>query len=68
MVTLGEALPLECQRVRELKEIYLALPQGVGRFAALLMEKALQQADKAMIEGDTVAMLRIYQELQGFTK
>ena len=68
MTTLGDALPQECARVRKLKELYLSLPNAAGQIAAMLMEITLRKADQAMIEGDTVAMLRIYQDLKDFTK
>lgn len=66
MDTLGDALPQECARVRKLKELYLSLPDGAGRLGARLMEAVLRMADEAMIEGDTMAMLRVYQELKKF--
>lgn len=65
--TLGEALPLEMARVRDqVLPVYLECGLG-GLFAATMMRKALDDAAKAMIEGDVVAMLRAYQDLQGFT-
>ena len=63
--TLGTALPKEMARVRdELLPIYDSIPTGV--FAATLMRVNLDRAAKAMVEGDTVEMLRIYEALKGY--
>lgn len=68
--SLGTALPKEIARVRdELLPQYQSLRgmPGVGVEPAIaMMTDTLRRADKAMIEGDTVAMIAIYQELQGF--
>lgn len=68
MSSLGEALPLEQTRVRELKETYLSLPLGAGRLAAHLMELSLQRAERAAISGDVVEMLRAHEDLQEWTE
>ena len=63
--TLGEDLPKEMARVRdELLPLYDAIPTGV--FAATLMRVTLDEAAKAMAEGDLPAMIAAYQELKGF--
>lgn len=66
--TLGDALPREQARVRELitrhRDPRLS---GAGTFAALMMEQALQRADRAVISGDLVEMVHSYQDLKGFT-
>jgi hypothetical protein len=65
--SLGEALPREMARVRDvLMPQYLAIGTP-GIFALTMMRVALDGAAKAMAEGDTVAMIRYYQELKGFT-
>jgi hypothetical protein len=64
--SLGEALPQEMARVRdELLPMYDAIPTGV--FAATLMRQDLDRAAKAMAEGDTVEMMRVYQSLKDYT-
>lgn len=63
--TLGDELPRQQARVRALIGIYRSIGPA-GDFAVALMEDALQRADKAAIEGDIVAMVRIYKELQEF--
>lgn len=66
-LTLGEALPAEMARVRDhVMPAYLEIG-AAGSFALALMRRDLDLAAKAMIEGDTVAMLRVYESLKGFT-
>lgn len=65
--TLGEALPNQMARVRdEIMPLYveIGLP---GQFALMLMRAALDEAARAMAEGDVIAMLRAHEELKGFT-
>jgi hypothetical protein len=64
MSTLGDDLPKQCARVRELIAIYRSLPNNAGAFGAHMMECDLQNADKAMISGDVVEMIRCYQKLK----
>ncbi len=66
MKNLAEALPKEQQRVRELLDIYDAIPTGV--FAATLMRQALARAEMASASGDVAAMIAAYTELQGFAE
>lgn len=64
---LAEALPREMARVRdELMPAYLAIGPA-GAFALSLMRRDLDRAAKAMLEGDTVEMIRVYQSLKEFT-
>lgn len=68
MSSLGEELPKEQARVRELITEYRdPLLKGAGNLAAMMMEQALKRADQAIITGDMVAMISSYKELQGFT-
>mgnify|MGYP001618523360 FL=1 len=66
--TLGDALPAEMARVRdEVLPSYLSLrgmPGVNAEFAIRGMQADLDAAAKAMAEGDTVAMLRVYQSLK----
>lgn len=65
--TLAEALPMEMARVRdELMPQYLAIGPA-GAIALAMMRADLDRAAKAMMAGDTVAMLRVYESLKGFT-
>jgi hypothetical protein len=64
--TLGDALPREVTRVRdEVLPAYLEI--GVaGQFAAAMMRADLDKASRAMIEGDVVAMVQVYESLKGY--
>ena len=66
-VSLGEALPLEMARVRdEVMPAYQAIGSA-GGVALMMMRVDLDAAAKAMIESDTVAMIRVYQKLKGYS-
>ena len=60
--SLGEMFPVEQARCREVLAIYKSLG-SVGAFGAAMIEDVLRRADKAAVEQDTVAMVRIYQEM-----
>ena len=69
ITTLGDALPLECARVRALITTYRdPLLRGAGEIAAKMMEISLQNADKAMVSGDIVAMVQAYEDLKGYSE
>lgn len=61
--TLGEALPKEQARVREVLGIYKSIGPA-GAFGATMIEASLRAADQAVMSGDPVAMLRAYQDLK----
>ena len=62
--SLGEELPKEMARVRDhLMPIYLSIGLP-GSFAVAGTRADLDRAAKAMIEGDTVEMIRVYQSLK----
>ena len=66
MTTVGDALPREMARVRdEVMPIYVEIGPS-GRFALALMRLALDNAARAMVEGDVVAMVRALEDLRGF--
>lgn len=63
--TLGDALPREMTRVRDkVLPAYMAIPEG--RLAANLMRHSLDNARRALAEGDVVAMLTCYEDLKGY--
>lgn len=63
---LAEAILEEQKRVRELSAEYRALPNGVGIIGATMMDNCLKKVERAAIEQDTIGMLALLQELQGF--
>lgn len=64
-LSLGESLPLEQARVRELITIYRSIGPA-GFLGAALMEAALRRADAAVMSGDVVAMITAHEDLKGF--
>ena len=64
MNSLGEEFPREQARVREVLGYYKEIGPA-GSFGAMMIEDVLRRADKAAIEGDVIAMIRIYQEMKG---
>lgn len=62
--TLGDALPREMARVRD--EIMPAYQEigPAGQFGLAMMRTELDQAAKAMAEGDVAAMLRAHATLK----
>lgn len=63
-VTVGDALPKEMARVRD-KVLPLYQSCGpAGAFAANMMRRDLDDAAKALAEGDVVEMIRVLQALK----
>lgn len=60
---LPRAFSLEQERVRELLGVYKEIGPA-GTFGAMMIEDALRRADRAAVEGDVVAMIQSYKELQ----
>ena len=68
-MTVGEALPVEMQRVRELSQQYAemcGIPNVNVEPAIALMNVSLSAAEKAMIEQDVVGMCAAIEDLKGF--
>lgn len=65
MATLAEELPSEMERVRQVLKRYKALGPA-GRFGAIMINHSLREAEKAIANGDVVAMMRAYRDLQAF--
>lgn len=64
--SLGDALPREMARVRDVvMPPYLEIG-APGMFAVTMMRGDLDFAAKALAEGDVVAMLRAYESLKGW--
>ena len=62
--TLGDALPREMARVRDVVMPAYQSIGPAGAFALAFMRRDLDEAARAMAEGDVVAMLRVYQSLK----
>ena len=62
--SLGDALPHEMARVRQILSHYKETGHA-GIFAAAMIEQDLRTADQAVMSGDVVAMLRAMAALQG---
>lgn len=65
MTTLAEALPAEIERVQELIPMYEAVPMGF--IAATMMRNSIKMAHNAMVSGDVVTMLRVLEDLKGYS-
>lgn len=69
-MTLAEALPKEMARVRdEVLPQFIALRGRPGVMVEpqiLIMQAELDEVARAMMAGDVVAMLRVYQSLCGY--
>lgn len=61
-MNLIEGLQEELKRNRELLQLYREIP--TGQFGAAMIEKAINDAERALAEGDTVKMMQCYKELK----
>ena len=61
--TLADALPKEMARVREVLGYYKEIGSA-GMFGAAFIEHDLRAADRAVMSGDVVAMLRALETLK----
>lgn len=61
MASLAEQLPKEIERVQEIVKIYEEVPGG--KLSARLMRNDIERAQKSILDGDTVQMIRLYKEL-----
>lgn len=67
--SVGEALPREMKRVREvvLPAYYEVLKENPMTGLAIgMMQASLTAAEKALSEGDVLAILRAYEDLKGY--
>lgn len=64
--TLGDALPKEMARVRDVLMPQYRSIGPAGTFALAMMTLELDRATKALAEGDVVAMIRVYESLKEF--
>ena len=52
----------ELERNREILKLYKEIPSGV--FGAVMIRDAIWSGEKAIADGDTVAMISAYKELE----
>lgn len=64
--SLTEALPKEIERVQEMIPAYESIGPA-GGFAVASMKNDIRAAHAAMMSGDVVAMLQVYESLKGYT-
>jgi hypothetical protein len=62
--TLADAYTREQERCRELICMYRSLPNNAGHFAESMIRETLRRADRAAMEGDTVAMMGLLREMK----
>jgi len=65
MSSVGEEILVELRRNRELLKIYQELPDGVGTFGATIISMDIDDAERALVEGDVIKMLQSYEKLKG---
>lgn len=65
MKSLAEALPEEMDRVVGLIPMYASIGPS-GDFGIMMMRKSLREATSAIVNIDTVEMLRCLEDLRGF--
>lgn len=68
MSSLGEDFPKERARCRELLATYKwlsGMPQVNTKFAEAMIEDVLRRADRAVMSGDVIEMIRVYEEMRG---
>jgi hypothetical protein len=64
--SLGEALPAEMTRVRDVvMPAYIEIGPA-GAFGLAMMRQSLDFATKALAEGDVISMMRAYEDLKGW--
>lgn len=64
MISLGESLPKEIERVMELIKEYENV--RMGYIAASMMRHDIEEAHTAMISGDLVGMIQSHQKLKEY--
>lgn len=62
--SVGEDFPVQQRLARELLALYREIGPA-GAFGAMVIEQALQRADRAQASGDIIAILQSYEELRG---
>ena len=63
MSSLGSEFPLEQQRVRRLRDLYVEIGPA-GAFGLMVIDDVLSRAEQVAISGDVIAMLGVFQEMR----
>jgi hypothetical protein len=63
--SVGEAIVGELKRNRELLKVYQELPDNAGFIGAQFINADIDAAEKALAEGDVIAILQCYEKLKG---
>ena len=66
MSSVGEELPKEMARVRDVVMPAYAEIGPPGEFGLMMMRQSLDNAAKALAEGDVIAIIRAYEDLKGY--
>ncbi len=61
-MNLIEGLLAELNRNREILKLYESIPEGV--IGTIMIKRSIAAAEHAMSEGDTVGMMRAYDDLK----
>lgn len=65
-MNLIEGLQEEIKRVTEIKKQYDELPKGAGAFGSAVMKVSIHNANKAIANMDTVAMVAALKDLKEY--
>ena len=61
-----EGIQRQCDRVREILDLYERYPGG--RFAAMMMRQSIKNAEAAIASGDVIALIGAYKDLEGYSE
>lgn len=65
-MNLIEGLQEEIKRVKEIIKEYEELPSDAGAFASVMMKSSIKNAENAIVNMDTVAMLSAIKDLKEY--
>ena len=61
-----EGLHQEMDRVREIIKIYDEVPNNAGAFASGIMKNSIKNAEMLIAIGDTIGMMKAYNDLKDY--
>jgi len=65
-MNLIDGLHEQMERVRGIIKIYDELPKNAGAFASAMMKISIKNAEILMANGDTVGMIKAYNDLKEY--